>query len=96
MTTQPQATQQSGKTNGLAIAGFVCSLLYFSGIIGLILSAVALNQIGKNPGQGGKGLAVAGLVIGIVDCVWLLFLLGLLGAAAGSSGTQLMGLNLGM
>jgi len=60
------------KVNGLAVAGFVISLVglfcagIICGIISVVLSAVALKQIpAKN--QGGKGLAVAGLVIGIID-----------------------------
>lgn len=61
------------KTNGLAIGGFVCSLLGCCGllaIVGVILSAVALNQINKSGGtQGGKNYAIAGLVIG---GIWLL------------------------
>ena len=63
----PQHNQyaQPPKTNGMAIAGFVLSLLGCT-LLGIIFSAVALNQIGKQPNQGGKGLAIAGLVIGIV------------------------------
>lgn len=59
---------QQPKTNGLAIAGFVCSIVGWfccgiTSIIGLILSIVALSQI-KNRQEGGKGLAIAGIVIG--------------------------------
>ena len=57
---------QPKKTNGMAIAGFVLS--FVCGILGLIFSAVALSQIGKT-GEGGKGLATAGLVISIVSMV---------------------------
>jgi ABC-type xylose transport system permease subunit len=57
--------------NGLAVAGFVTSFL--CGIIGLILSAIALSQINKS-GQDGKGLAIAGIVIGaasmIIGVLW--------------------------
>lgn len=59
---QPQVPQ---KTNGLAIAGFVTSLACCSPV-GIILSAIGLNQISKDPNQKGKGLATAGLIIGIV------------------------------
>lgn len=58
---QPQVPQ---KTNGLAIAGFVTSLACCSPV-GIILSAIGLNQISKDPNQKGKGLATAGLIIGI-------------------------------
>ena len=59
---QPQVPQ---KTNGLAIAGFVTSIACCSPV-GIILSAIGLNQISKDPNQKGKGLATAGLIIGIV------------------------------
>jgi len=59
---QPQVPQ---KTNGLAIAGFVTSLACCSPV-GIILSAIGLNQINKDPNQKGKVLATAGLIIGIV------------------------------
>ena len=59
---------QQPKTNGLAVAGFVCSIVGWfccgiTSIIGVILSIVALSQI-KNRQEGGKGLAIAGIVIG--------------------------------
>lgn len=60
------------KTNGMAIAGFVTSL--FFPVIGLVLSAIALGQIKRNGGKG-KGLATAGLVIGIIFTLLLLALL---------------------
>ncbi len=62
-------------TNGLAIAGFVvslCSLLInFGGIVGLvgtILSAIGLSQV-KTKGKG-KGLAIAGIIIGVISIVY--------------------------
>jgi hypothetical protein len=58
-------TQPPQKTNGLAIAGFVTSLACCSPV-GIILSAIGLNQISKDPNQKGKGLATAGLIIGIL------------------------------
>ncbi len=61
--------QAPQKTNGFAITGFVLSLLGCTGVLGLIFSAISLNQLKKNPNQGGKGLAIAGLVIGILDVI---------------------------
>lgn len=62
-------------TNGLAIAGFVvslCSLLInFGGIVGLvgtILSAVGLSKVKEK--NSGKGMAIAGLIIGIISIVY--------------------------
>ena len=64
------------KVNGLAVAGFVISLVgmfcfgIVCGILSVIFCAIALKQIpAKN--QGGKGLAVAGLIIGILDLALL-------------------------
>jgi len=52
--------QAPTKTNALAIWGFILAI--FLPLIGLILSIVALSQI-KNRHEGGKGLAIAGIVI---------------------------------
>lgn len=64
------------KNNGLAIAGFVVSLvslfINFAGIVGLvgtILSGVGLEK-SKNLEGKGKGLAIAGLIIGIIGVVY--------------------------
>lgn len=53
------------KTNGMAIAGFVTAVVCCSPV-GIILSAIALSQISKDPSQAGRGLATAGLIIGII------------------------------
>jgi hypothetical protein len=53
-------------TSGMAIAAFVLGLLGFalvSGILGIVLGSVALSQI-RRTGQRGKGLAIAGIVLG--------------------------------
>jgi hypothetical protein len=58
---------QAPSTNGLAIAGFVISIVgfFFLNWLGLIFGIVALNQINKSEGrQGGRGLAIAAIVIG--------------------------------
>ncbi|HVK71895.1 MAG TPA: DUF4190 domain-containing protein [Kofleriaceae bacterium] len=55
-------------TSGLAIAGFVCSFL--CGLLGLILSIVALSEIKKSDRLlGGEGLAIAGIVISLASMV---------------------------
>jgi uncharacterized membrane protein len=63
---------QSVGTNPLAIGSLVCSLLGWAcvigPIVGLILGFVALGQI-KQTGQGGRGLAIAGIIIGAVVTV---------------------------
>jgi hypothetical protein len=69
------------RTNGFAIASLVLGIVWLYGIgsvLAVIFGAVALNQIGRSNGtQGGKGMAVAGLVLGIVFlAVAVLFVLG--------------------
>lgn len=66
---QPQYQQpmQSQKTNGFAIASFVCSLLCIS-LLGIIFGHVGLSQINRNR-EGGRGLAVAGLILGYIGLV---------------------------
>ncbi|WP_308301015.1 MULTISPECIES: DUF4190 domain-containing protein [unclassified Crossiella] len=69
----PQAYPQQ-KTNGMSVAALVCGIIPFFilPVLGIIFGAVALNQI-KQSGEQGRGMALAGLVVG---CVWVgLFLL---------------------
>ena len=60
----------SGSSNGLAISGFVCSLIFIpiglgilTAIAGLVLSILGLNNAKKLPGNKGHGLALAGAII---------------------------------
>lgn len=63
------------KTNGLATAGMIlgilgvvlgcCGVGLIFGIVGAILSVMALNKIGKT-GEGGKGMAIAGIICSAV------------------------------
>lgn len=70
-------TNEKKKFNVFAIVGFVISLVCFLGgpgtivlgpLAGLIFSIVALVQIKKNS-QKGKGLAVAGVILGAISTV---------------------------
>jgi hypothetical protein len=71
--------QQSG-TNSLAIFSLVASvvglLCGFGSIIGIVLGVIAINQI-KKTRQGGYGLAVAGIVVGVaslvISIVWMTY-----------------------
>jgi hypothetical protein len=64
----------STRTNGLAIAGFVlglfsvicCFIGPLFGILGLIFSIIALVQINREPFHGGKGLAIAGIILSVL------------------------------
>jgi hypothetical protein len=58
------------KMNTLALVGFILS--FFLSIVGLILCIVGLNQINSANGtQTGKGLAIAGIVIGAIGTVFI-------------------------
>lgn len=63
---------QAPSTNGLAIASFVTSLFGLT-ILAIIFGHVAKGQISRT-GQGGSGLATAGLVIGYIFLVIQAFL----------------------
>ncbi len=68
---QPYATQPAAQgTSGLAIASLVCSLvgLFLCGlpaVLGVIFGGVALGQT-KDNARPGRGLAMAGLIVGIL------------------------------
>jgi|GEM_PF-6466613 hypothetical protein len=60
----------SKPTNGFAIAALVCSLATFvfcgiGSILGIVFGHIARRQI-KRSGEGGSGLALAGLIVGYV------------------------------
>lgn len=67
-------------TNGLATASLICGLIGFfacgiTSILAVIFGHVSLGQI-KRTGEGGHGMAVAGLILGyIISAGWLLILL---------------------
>lgn len=79
-TTETQTTNTSSetantgakKTSGLAVAALVLVILGIFipglGLIGIILAIVALVQL-KKSNEGGKGLAIAALVIAVVEIV---------------------------
>ncbi|WP_370485147.1 DUF4190 domain-containing protein [Mycobacterium sp. pUA109] len=76
---------QSG-TNGMAIGSLICSLagLFTCGvtaIVGVILGLVAMQQV-KTTGQEGRGMALAGVIVGavVIALIALLFFAGFLGA----------------
>jgi hypothetical protein len=74
------------KTNGLAIASLVlgiCWVYWVGSILAVIFGHVALAQIARSNGtQNGRGMAIAGLVLGWIGVAVLLIVLI---AAAGSS-----------
>lgn len=67
-----QSYQEPPKTSGLAIASLVCSLILccpLTTLLGPLLGVIALATIGSNPARKGKGLAFAGIVLGLVFSV---------------------------
>lgn len=72
--------RQTG-TNGMAIASFVLGLLGVN-LLGLIFGFVALGQIRSNPGQGGRGMAIAGIVLSLV---WIALFVGVVLIASSST-----------
>ncbi len=73
----PPGYPPSTGTNGLAIASLVCSLLGlacygFTALVGIVLGVIALNQV-KQTGQQGRGMALAGIIIGgVVIALWII------------------------
>ena len=90
----PVTVIRRSMNNGFAITGLVlgifsltiglccCSGMPFS-FLGLVFSIIGLSQINREPQRyGGKGIAIAGLVLSILSLL-LSFLLMLLGSGAG-------------
>ena len=55
------------KTNGFAIAGFVCS--FFIPILGWIFGGIGLSKV-KSCGGSGKGLAISALIIATIGFIF--------------------------
>ena len=72
-------------TNGLAVASMVLGIVWLwwiGSILALVFGYVSKSQINASGGvQGGKGMAIAGIVLGWVGIGTLC--LGILGAALG-------------
>jgi hypothetical protein len=63
----PQYVPGMNPTNPLAIASLIVSIVGF-GLIGVILGHIALSQIKRSNGyERGRGLAIAGLIIGYAE-----------------------------
>ena len=79
----PPPPYTSQRTNGLAVASLVLGVLFcfaITGIVAVVLGNIALGQIADSQGaQKGRGLAIAGIVLGwvgiallgILSLVWL-------------------------
>jgi len=69
-------------TNNMAITSLImgcvsmvcCPVL---GVLGIVFSAMALSQLKSEPLQGGKGLAITGLVLSLLSFAWFGLLIAL-------------------
>ncbi|HEU4755958.1 MAG TPA: DUF4190 domain-containing protein [Agromyces sp.] len=81
-TTPSYGAPAGQKTNVLAIVSLVSS--FFISIVGIITGHIALSQI-KKTGEQGRGLAIAGLIIGyiglVVGIILAIFWFAVIGAA---------------
>jgi uncharacterized membrane protein YvbJ len=73
-TAQPAVT--GTRTSGLAVAslvlGIIGLLINFLAILAIIFGAIGISQTGKDPNLKGRGMAVAGLVLGIFSiALWI-------------------------
>jgi hypothetical protein len=62
----------------LGLVGLPLCFLFIPSVLAIIFGFVGLGQIKNDPGQQGRGLAIAGIVLGIVmiALVLLVFALG--------------------
>ena len=56
----------AGRYNVLAIVGFILAFVF--ALAGLVVSIIAFSQI-KKTGERGRGLAIAGIIIGLLSIV---------------------------
>ena len=67
---------QAAGTNGLAVASLILGLLWvcwLGSLLAVLFGHIALGQIKKTGGvQGGRGLAIAGLVLGYIGVATLI------------------------
>lgn len=84
-TANPYVAPQMPKADGLAIAALVLGILWIywiGSILAVIFAGVAIRRINQSQGwRTGKGMAIAGLVLGLVGCGTLAFTLILAGGS---------------
>jgi uncharacterized membrane protein YvbJ len=81
----PQRPLETARTSGLAIASLVLGIAGFLinplSILAIIFGAIAMSQTGRNPNLKGRGMAVAGLVLGIVVAAFWIIIIVFVGSA---------------
>jgi Domain of unknown function (DUF4190)/Uncharacterised protein family UPF0547 len=85
---RPGVAQQERRTNGLAIASLVLGIIWVYGlgsILALVFGFVAKGQIDRSNGrETGRGMAIAGIVLGSIGVGLLLLVI--IAVASNASG----------
>jgi hypothetical protein len=75
-------TQNSGaRASGFSIASFVLGITGIfifglpAGILAVVFGGIALSRYKRNPDEKLRGLAIAGLILGIVDIIGVIIVL---------------------
>ncbi|MBB2975878.1 CHASE2 domain-containing sensor protein [Microbacterium endophyticum] len=81
--TNETAAVQPRSTNLFAILSII--FVWFAGLFGLIFGYIALSQI-KRTGEGGRGIALAAVIVGWIYIVgWLIFFIAIFAIAFAQS-----------
>jgi hypothetical protein len=77
----PPKNPLAGWALGTGIASVTCCFLPILSPLSIVLGAVALSQINQNPKQSGRGLATAGIILGVISLLmaitfWVLWFFG--------------------
>ena len=72
-----QAPRGPSRSNGAAIGSLICGLLfcipYVTSLVAIILGIVGVRNA-REPNTGGKGMSIAGIVLGVLGLgMWVLF-----------------------
>lgn len=87
----PVQPNPSEKTNTLAIVALISA--FFISVLGIILGHIALSQI-KKTGEGGRGLALAGTIIGyVITAIGAIITISVIASALAIFGTATSAIN---
>ena len=91
---EPEAPRPAAEgTNGLAIASLICGILGCvpgASIAAVVMGHMALGRI-KRSGQGGRGMAIVGLILGYVGIVgWIIAIIVMIVASVAATESILL------
>ena len=66
----PRPQEEAPRSNGMAVAGLVCSFLFWP--LGIVFSAIGLAR--SKDTRSGKGMSVAGLIISVIMMFFTFFM----------------------